>query len=119
MALFGPGHLSAEPKIHRRSGKEQGSKWRIPRAVKNVACDYEKIFPRVPGMNTPVGGDDDYKKNYERERIEQHGRRAIAYLTGVLLASKNLPGHLPDHSRNRILGVVERLGNETTVDSTS
>ena len=77
MAAFGPGHLSAKPKIHRRGGKKQCGEWRVPRAVKNVACDYEKIFSRVPGTNTPVGGDDDYKKDDERERIEKHYGRAM------------------------------------------
>jgi len=37
-------HLSSEPKIHRRRGKEQRSKRRVPRAVKNIARDYEEIF---------------------------------------------------------------------------
>src|SRR5437762_13293643 len=49
MPPFGPGNLSAEPKIHCRRGKEQHGEWRVPRAVKNVARDYEKILPRVPG----------------------------------------------------------------------
>ena len=98
MPAFGSGHLSAEPKIHRCRGKKQGGKWRVPRAVKNVARDYEKIFPRVPGMNTPVGDDDDYKKDDERQRIEEHGRRAIAYLRDMPMASINLPGHLPGYS---------------------
>jgi hypothetical protein len=98
MALFGPGHLSAEPKIHGRRGKEQRGEWRVPCAIKNVARDYEKIFPRIPGMNTPIRGDNDYKKDDERQRIEQHGRRAIAYLRGMLMASTKLPGHLPGYS---------------------
>jgi hypothetical protein len=98
MARFGFGHLSAEPEIHRRRGKEQRGEWRVPRAVKDVARDYEKIFPRVPGMNTPVGSDDDYKKDDERQRIEEHGWRAIAYLRAMPMASINLPGHLPHYS---------------------
>jgi hypothetical protein len=65
--------LSAEPKIHRCRRKEQRGEWRIPGAVKNVARDYQKVFPRVPGMNIPVGGDDDYKKDDECKRIEEHG----------------------------------------------
>ena len=77
MAAFGPGHLSAEPKIHCRRRKEQRGEWRVPGAVKNVAGDHEKIFPRVPGSNTPVGGDDDYKKDDERQRIEEHGRAGL------------------------------------------
>jgi hypothetical protein len=28
-------------------------------------------------MNAPIGGDDDCKKDNERERIEKHGGRAI------------------------------------------
>src|SRR5437016_8740882 len=48
MPPFSLGNLSAEPKIHRRRGKEQRGEWRVPRAVKDVARDYEKIFPRVP-----------------------------------------------------------------------
>ena len=97
MAAFGSGHLSAEPKIHRRRGKKQRGEWRVPGAVKNVARDYEKVFSRVPRVNTPVRGDDDYKKDDERERIEEHGRRAIAYLRGMPMASTNLPGHLQDY----------------------
>ncbi len=87
MPPFGLGNLSAEPKIHCRRGKEQRGKWRVPRAVKDVARDYEKIFPRVPGTNAPVNGDDDCKKGDERKRIEKHGWRAIAYLRGALMAS--------------------------------
>jgi hypothetical protein len=49
---------SAEPKIHCRRGKEQRGKWRIPRAVKNIARNYEEIFPGVPGTYAPVGDDD-------------------------------------------------------------
>jgi hypothetical protein len=98
MAAFGPGHLSAKPKIHRRGGKKQCGEWWVPRAVKNVACDYEKIFPRVPGTNTPEGGDDDCKKDDERQRIEEHGRSGIAYLSGMPIASINLPGHLPHYA---------------------
>jgi hypothetical protein len=91
MAAFGPGHLSAKPKIHRRGEKKQCGEWRVPRAVKNVACDYEKIFPRLPGTNNPVGGDDDCKKDDERQRIEEHGVRAIAYSRGMPIASINFP----------------------------
>ena len=72
MASFSHGHSSAEPKIHCRRGKEQRGEWRVPRAVKNVACDHEEIFPRVPRMHAPVGGDDDCKKDDEGERIEEH-----------------------------------------------
>ena len=87
MASFSLGHLSAKPKIHCRGGEEERREWRVPRAVKNVARDHEEIFPRVPGMHAPVDGDDDYKKDNEGERIEKHGRRAIAYLRDMLIAS--------------------------------
>src|SRR6266699_511135 len=52
---------STEPKIHRRRGKEQRGKWRIPRSVKNIARNDEQIFSGVPGTYAPVGSDDDYK----------------------------------------------------------
>ena len=84
---LGLGHSSAEPKIHCRCGKEQRGKWRVPRAVKNVACGHEEILPRVPGTHAPIGGDDDYKKDDEGERIEKHDRRATAYLRRMLMAS--------------------------------
>ena len=77
VASFGPGHLPAEPKIHRGGGKEQRGERRIPRAVENVARDYEKILPRIPGTDAPVRGDDDYKKDNEGKRIEEHYRSAI------------------------------------------
>jgi hypothetical protein len=56
----------AEPKIHGGRRKKQRGKWRIPRAVKNVACNYQKIFPSVPGTYAPVSSDDDCKKDDER-----------------------------------------------------
>src|SRR6266508_6731160 len=87
MLPFGLRHLSAEPKIHCRRGKEQRGKRRVPRAVKNVARDDEEIFPRVPGMHVPVSGDDDCKKDNEGERIEKHDRRATAYLRPMSMAS--------------------------------
>ena len=68
-------HLSSEPKIHRRRRKEQRSERRVPRTIKNIARDYEEIFPRVPGTYAPVSGDDDCKKDDEGERIEKHDRR--------------------------------------------
>ncbi len=77
MSSFCPAHLSAEPKIHRGRGKEQRREGRIPRAVKDVAGDYEEILPCIPGMYAPKGGDDDYKKDDERERIEKHYGCAI------------------------------------------
>src|SRR5207249_11494267 len=58
--------------IYCRRGKEQHGEWRVPRAVKNVARDYEKIFPRVPGTHAPVRDDDDCKKGDERKRSEEH-----------------------------------------------
>src|SRR6266699_1891959 len=80
MAFLDLGHSSAQPKIHRCRGKKQRGKWRVPRAVKNVARDDEEIFPRVPGTHAPVDGDGDRKKGDEGERIEKHGWRATAYL---------------------------------------
>ncbi len=80
MSPFCPAHLPAKPKIHCRRGKEQRRERRIPRAVKDVASDYEKILPRIPGMYAPIGGNDGCKKDDERERIEKHGGRTIAYL---------------------------------------
>ena len=78
MASLGPGHLSAEPKIHCCRGKKQCGERRIPCAIKNVARGYEKIFPRVPGSDAPVRGDDHYKEGDERKRIEEHSRSAIS-----------------------------------------
>src|SRR5438874_11904543 len=75
MASFGLGNSSAEPKIHCRRGKEQGGERWVPRAVENIARDHEKIFPRVPRTHTPVGSQDDCKKDDEGERIEKHARR--------------------------------------------
>ena len=77
MSSFCPAHLSAQPKIHCRGGKEQRREGRIPRAVKDVARDYEEILPCIPGMYAPIGDDDDYKKDDERERIEKHYGCAI------------------------------------------
>ena len=80
-------HLTAKPEIHRGGSEQKRGKRRVPRAVKDVARDYEKIFPRIPGMHAPVSGDDDCKKDYEGERIEKHDRRATAYLRLMLMAS--------------------------------
>jgi hypothetical protein len=87
MASLGLGHSSAEPKIHRRRGKEQRGEGRVPRAVKNVARGHEEILPRVPGTHAPIGDDDDCKKDDEGERIEKHDRSATAYLRPMLMAS--------------------------------
>jgi hypothetical protein len=85
-------HLSSEPKIHRRRGKEQRGERRVPRTVKNIARDYEEIFPRVPGTYAPVGSDDDCQKDDEGERIEKHDRRDC-------LSKRHAHGQyiLPDH----------------------
>src|SRR5438552_13074184 len=79
-ASFSRGNSSAEPKIHCRRGKEQRGKWRVPRAIKNVARAHEKILARVPGTHAPVHAYNTCKEDDERERIEEHGRRAIANL---------------------------------------
>jgi len=87
---FCPAHLPAKPKIHCRRGKEQRREGRIPRAVKDVASDYEKILPRIPGTYAPIGGDDDYKKDNERERIEKHYGRAICLFKSHVDCQYNL-----------------------------
>jgi hypothetical protein len=87
MASPGLAELSAKPKIHCRRGEEQRGKRRVPRAVKDVAHDYEEIFPSVPGTHAPVNDDDDCKKDDEGKRIKKHDRRATAYLRLVLMAS--------------------------------
>ena len=71
-------HLSAKPEIHCRGGKEQRRERWIPRAVKDVACDYQKILARVPGTNAPIRDDDNYKENDESQRIEKHEARGTS-----------------------------------------
>jgi hypothetical protein len=61
------GNLPAEPEVHRRRGKEQRCKWRIPRAVKNVTGDDQEIFSRLPAAYAPIEGDDDNKEDNERQ----------------------------------------------------
>src|SRR5215475_4546042 len=68
-------HLPPEPEIHRRCGKKQRGERRVPRAVKNVARDDEKVFPELPAAKAPVKRRYDYVKNDEGERIEKHGER--------------------------------------------
>src|SRR5205814_10654548 len=53
MASFSLGNSSAEPKIHCRRGKEQRDKWRVPRAIKNVADRHEEIFHALPVTQAP------------------------------------------------------------------
>src|SRR5215211_2970461 len=48
MLIFGSGHLTAKPEIHRRGPEQQCGKWRIPSAIKNVAGYNEQIFSRLP-----------------------------------------------------------------------
>ena len=69
--------LATEPEIHCRSREKEGSQWRIPRAVENVARDYEQIFSELPAANAPVKGDDDYEENDESERIKKHGESSV------------------------------------------
>jgi len=83
--------LPAKPKIHCRRGKEQRREGRVPRAVKDVASDYEKILPRIPGMYAPIRRDDGYKKDDERERIEKHYGRAICLFKSHVDCQYNLP----------------------------
>src|SRR5215211_5945544 len=76
MLIFGSGHLTAKPEIHRRGSEQQCGKRRIPGAIKNVAGYNEQIFPRLPRANAPVRRDDNREENDERERIKEHGKRA-------------------------------------------
>src|SRR5260370_32733553 len=73
MLIFGFANLTTQPEIHRCGGKKERGEGRIPRAVKNVAGDYEKIFPRRPRTDVPVKRDDDHEENDEGERIKKHG----------------------------------------------
>jgi hypothetical protein len=77
MLIFGSGHLTAKPEIHRRGPKQEGSEGGIPSAVKNVTGEDEQIFSRLPRTNAPVSCDDNYEENDERERIKEHGKAAI------------------------------------------
>ena len=65
--------LATEPEIHRGGREQERGEWRIPRAVKNVTRDDEQVLAKVPTVQAPVEGDDDYEKNDEGERIEKHG----------------------------------------------
>ena len=77
MLIFGFGHLTAKPEIHRRGCEQKRGERRVPGTVKNVAGYDEQIFPRLPRFNTPVKSDDDHEENDERERIKEHGEAAI------------------------------------------
>ena len=77
MLIFGFGHLTAKPEIHRGGPEQERSEGRVPGAIKNVAGYDEQIFPRLPRTNAPVNSDDDYEENDERERIKEHGEAAI------------------------------------------
>jgi hypothetical protein len=109
MVSFGLAELSAKPKIHCRRGEEERRKWRVPRAVKNVARDHEEIFPRVPGTHAPISGDDDYKKDDEGERIEKHARRdclSKRHANGQYI----LPGHFADWQKPNIQRAISNSG---------
>jgi hypothetical protein len=77
MLIFDFAHLTAKPEIHCRGREQERCKRRVPGAVKNVTGNDEEIFPRLPRMNAPVNGKDDYEKNEESERIKEHGEAAI------------------------------------------
>ena len=64
--------LATEPEIHRGGREQERGEWRIPRAVKNVTRNDEQVLAKVPTVQAPVEGDDDYEKNDEGERIEKH-----------------------------------------------
>ena len=67
MLIFGFGHLTAKPEIHRGGPEQERGEGRIPGAVKNVAGYDEQIFPRMPRTNAPVNSDDNYEENDESE----------------------------------------------------
>ena len=67
-------HEEYETIRHSKTKLEVGER-RVPRAVKNVARDYEQILARFPGTNRPVRTDNDDEKDNKGERIEQHARR--------------------------------------------
>ena len=75
--VLGFGNLPAQPKIHRRSGKKERGKGRIPGAVKDVAGDDEQIFSRRPGADAPVKRDHDHEEGNESERVKKHGAGSI------------------------------------------
>ena len=77
MLIFGFGHLTAKPEIHRCGPEQERSEGGVPGAIKDVAGYDEQVFPRLPRMNGPVNGDDDHEENDERERIKEHGEAAI------------------------------------------
>ena len=77
MWISGFGHLTAKPKIHRGGPEQERSERRVPSAVKNVTGYNEQIFPRLPRTNAPVGSDNNYIENNERERIKEHGEATI------------------------------------------
>lgn len=64
--------LTAQPKIHRRCGKEECREGRIPRAVKDVTRDHEQVLARPPGCDAPVERYDDNKENDKGKRIKKH-----------------------------------------------
>jgi hypothetical protein len=77
MLIFGFGHLTAKPKIHRGSPEQERSERRVPGAIKNVTGYDEQIFPGLPRTNAPVKSDNNHEKNDERERIKEHGEATI------------------------------------------
>ena len=72
MSIFRFADLTPEPKVHRGRGKEKSGERRIPRSVKNVTGDDEKIFPRLPPADAPIQHQHDREKDDEGERIEEH-----------------------------------------------
>jgi hypothetical protein len=77
MLIFGFGHLTAKPKIHRGGPEQERSEWRVPGAIKNVTGYDQQIFPGLPRTNAPVKSDNDREENDERQRIKEHGEAAI------------------------------------------
>jgi hypothetical protein len=92
-------YLAPEPEIHRRCGKKQRGKGRIPRAVENVAGDHEQVFSQLPPAETPVERNDDYIENDEGKRIKKHdGKLGLPLPTAA--------DHLRQHIEANVLSVV-------------
>src|ERR1043166_1400444 len=95
------GNLAAEPEIHAGCRKEQGGKWRVPGAVKNIARYDQQVFSQLPSLKAPVKRDDNREEDKECEGIEKHCDRR--------LKRKLLGGCFPEckPEMNRIAGIIE------------
>ena len=77
MLISGFAHSTAKPKIHRCGAEQERGERRVPSAIKNVTGYDEQVFPRCPGTNAPVKGDNDHEENDESERVKEHGEATI------------------------------------------